>query len=191
MRSPVYSNSSNVMSSPFRRMRRRYLGLVCVLALAAPLISLGAGTPAHAAAAFPNRLTDTQFWQLVSGFSENDGSFQSDNYVSNEERFQDVIPSLPGPTSRGGAYLGVGPDQNFTYIIALRPQVAFIIDIRRQNLVLHLLYKALIEQSPDRATFLSSLFSRPRPPGLDRQSDAASLMRAYAAVTPSDTLFQD
>ena len=62
-------------------------------------------------------------------------------------------------------YLGVGPEQNFTYIVALRPKLAFIVDIRRGNMNEHLLYKAFIELSADRADFLSRLFARPRPAG--------------------------
>src|SRR5206468_3785081 len=115
-------------------------------------------------------ISDAEFWRLSSGLSEPAGSFPSDNFVSNEQRFQEVIPSLAQSATMGGAYLGVGPDQNFTYIAALRPRVAFILDIRRQNLWLQLLYKALIELSHDRAELLSRLFSRPRPPGLGSES---------------------
>jgi len=165
--------------------------LAGVLALAATGCTAGVARLPAVSTEARSRLSDAAFWQIVSGFSEEGGVFPSDNFVSNETWFQHVIPQLLQRTPRGGAYLGVGPDQNFTYIVALRPQIAFILDIRRQNLVLHLLYKALIERSPDRATFLSGLFSRPRPPGLGRQSDAASLMMSYAAVTPSDALFQD
>jgi hypothetical protein len=173
-------------------IRPRQLVLVGLLALAATgCTEAVARIPAAPAETSPRRLSDSEFWRLVSGFSEAGGVFPSDNFVSNETWFQHVIPRLTQHTGRGGAYLGVGPDQNFTYIVALRPQMAFILDIRRQNLMLHLLYKALIEQSPDRAAFLSNLFSRPRPPGLGRQSGAAALVRAYAVVPPSDTLFQN
>jgi hypothetical protein len=41
----------------------------------------------------------------------------------------------------GGTYLGVGPEQNFTYIAALRPKMALIIDIRREMMLQHLMYK--------------------------------------------------
>jgi hypothetical protein len=59
----------------------------------------------------------------------------------------------------------VGPDQNFSYIAATRPAVAFIIDVRRDNLLLHLLFKALFEISETRADYLSHLFARKlRPP---------------------------
>ena len=64
-------------------------------------------------------------------------------------------------------YLGVGPEQNFPYIIALKPGMAIIFDMRRGNLHEHLLYKAMFELSNDRADFLSRLFSRARPAGLD------------------------
>ena len=44
--------------------------------------------------------------------------------------------------------------------------MAVIFDIRRGNLLLQLMYKALFEMASDRAEFVSLLFSRPRPPGL-------------------------
>jgi hypothetical protein len=60
---------------------------------------------------------------------------------------------------RGDAYLGVAPDQNFTYIVALQPSIAFIVDIRRGNLPPHLMDKAIFEMSNDRADFLLAAFS--------------------------------
>jgi hypothetical protein len=90
---------------------------------------------------------------------------------------------------RQGVYLGVGPEQNFTYIAALRPSMAFIVDIRRGNLDVHLLYKALFELSTDRADFVSRLFSRPRPVGLGSQSSVSELFKAYAAVRGDSLLF--
>ena len=51
----------------------------------------------------------------------------------------------------GGVYIGVGPDQNFSYIAHVRPSVAVIVDIRRDNLLLHLLFKALFESAPSRS----------------------------------------
>ena len=138
----------------------------------------------------PPRLSDAAFWALVSELSEPGGSFVSANYVSNENSFQRVIPELQRRARRGGVYLGVGPDQNFTYIVALDPRIAFIIDIRRENLLLHLMYKALIELSPDRAEFLSRLFSRPRPPGAGNASAARALLDAYTSVVPDETLFE-
>src|SRR4030081_3594742 len=113
--------------------------------------------------ALPQRLDDRTFWTLVTEFSEPSGFFRSDNLVSNEMVFQHVIPALQQTVAPVSAYVGVGPDQNFTYIAALKPRIAFIVDIRRQNLLLHLMYKALIEMSPTLEAFLSRLFSRPIP----------------------------
>ena len=114
----------------------------------------------------PAQLTDQEFWRLVDDFSEPNGYFRSDNLLSNENAYQHVIPTLQANLPTGGVYLGVGPEQNFTYLVALRPRIAFIVDIRRGNMNLHLLYKAFIELSSDRADFLSRLFARPRPANL-------------------------
>jgi hypothetical protein len=138
----------------------------------------------------PAKLTDSSFWQLVTDFSEGGGFFRSDNFVSNETMFQWVIPELLRTTKPGGAYLGVGPDQNFTYIVALKPKISFIFDIRRQNMLTHLMYKAVFEQSTDRADFLSRLFSRPRPPKLDSTSSVNALFGAYSIVPPDSVLFK-
>jgi hypothetical protein len=108
----------------------------------------------------PERLDDSTFWAMVNDLSEPDGYFHSDNFVSNELGFQYVIPEVLAAVGTGGVYVGVGPDQNFTYVSALRPRIAFIVDIRRQNMLQHLMYKALIEMSSDRADFLGRLFSR-------------------------------
>ena len=137
----------------------------------------------------PARLGDAEYWALVSELSEPGGFFRSENFVSNETTFQWVIPDLTRDRPEGGVYLGVGPEQNFTYITALKPKIAFIVDIRRQNMLQHLLYKAVMEQSTDRADFLSRLFSRPRPAGLDTTSSPAALFEAIDAVEPDTALF--
>src|SRR4029077_18924839 len=90
-----------------------------------------------------------------------------------------------------GAYLGVGPEQNFTYIVALKPRIAFIFDIRRQNLIQHLMYKALFELSPDRSEFLSRLFSRARPDNLDANANITDLFAAFADVSAEPDLFRE
>ena len=86
--------------------------------------------------------------------------------------------------------MGVGPEQNFTYIAATRPAIAFIVDIRRGNLDLHLMYKALFELSADRADFVSRLFSRKRPAGLRPTSTAAEIFSAYLQVEPSQDAYE-
>jgi hypothetical protein len=136
----------------------------------------------------PARLSDKEFWQLFSDASETGGAFRSDNLVSNEVRFQTVIPGLLTLTP-GGAYLGVGPEQNFTYIAALKPKIAFIVDVRRGNADLHLMYKALFELSETRADFVARLFSRTKAEGLTTSSTAAQLLDAVAKVEPNERIY--
>ena len=96
------------------------------------------------AAAAPAELTDRQFWSLSRDSSEVDGVFRSDNLLSNETSFQYVIPDLLKTAKQGRVYLGVGPEQNFTYIAALKPAMAIIIDIRHGNLDVHLIRTSLM-----------------------------------------------
>src|SRR5690242_8876907 len=112
---------------------RPRLAFVVVLALALLAVP-------RAASKLPARLTDLEFWQLSNDSSEPDGYFRSDNLTSNELGFLYVLPELATRTKPGEAYLGVGPEQNYTYIAATRPAMAIIFDIRRGNLVLQLMY---------------------------------------------------
>src|SRR4051812_22632582 len=169
-------------------MRRRHLLLAVFVTVTAAGFWLS--PRAHVAAeSLPSKVSDKDFWGMIVGLSEPAGFFRSDNLISNEMAFQHVIPELQ-KTQRRGAYLGVGPDQNFTYITALRPKMAFIVDIRRQNMLLHLMYKALVEMSTDRADFLSRLFSRPRPAGLASDATAQTLLDAYQTVSADEGLQQ-
>jgi hypothetical protein len=161
----------------------RVLGALAVLSLT--------GAQPRAPRTLPDRLDDATFWRTVSELSEPGGYFLSDNFISNEGELQYVLSTLERDVPPGRAYVGVGPEQNFTYIAALHPGVAFIVDIRRQNLVQHLLFKALMETSPDRATFLAHLFSRPRPAGLDSTSSVTVLMQAYSEVAGDTALFNE
>jgi hypothetical protein len=111
--------------------------------------------------------------------------------LSNELGLQLVIPELKRTTKAGRVYLGVGPEQNFTYMVATKPAMAFIIDIRRGNLDLHLMYKALFELSSDRADFVSRLFSRKRPEGLSKTSTVSEIFEAFSSVTPDPGQFNE
>jgi hypothetical protein len=153
------------------------------------VLSLTAGAPAFFAAdTLPTQLTDAEFWKMIQDFSEPDGPFPYENFVSNESNYQTVIPTLKQTIKPGGVYLGVAPEQNFTYAAAIQPKISFVIDIRRQNMLEHLMYKALFEMSPTRADFLSNLFSRPRnadladTSGLDRMFDALDRIRPSRAM---------
>lgn len=133
---------------------------------------------------------------MVADFSEPErrfepvGGYRSDNLISNERSIQEVLPELR-QRRRTGAYIGVGPEQNFTYVVALEPAIAFVVDIRRDNLRLHLLYKALAEAAEDRAGFLSRLFGRARPPGVSASADVETLVAAFARGERSATLARD
>ena len=145
----------------------------------------------RAGAQIPARLADTTFWRLMNEFSEPWGTFRSENFVSNETSLQWVIPELTQRIAPGGVYLGVAPDQNFTYMAAVRPSIAFIVDIRHQNAMEHLMYKTLFETSSTRAEFLAKLFSRAPLQGVDTTSTAAQLFDALAKQLPDSARFRD
>lgn len=151
-------------------------------------VALIVATPRFVAAAdpLPDRLSDTAFWQLSEQLSEQDGYFRSDNLLSNELYYSEIMADLTARVRPGRVYLGVGPEQNFNYIVALKPKMVFITDVRRGNLHLQLMYKALFELSTDRADFVSRLFTKPRPAGLTDQSTVAQIIQAYWDVPSSD-----
>ena len=166
------------------REQTRYAGHAGLLASLLLLFASGTG----AGAGLPRHLSDGEFWHLIESFSEPGGFFRSDNLVSNEDTYQRVLPELVATVPAGGVFIGVGPDQNFTYIAATNPAAAFIVDIRRANLWVHLMYKALFELSADRATFLSRLFSRPMPEA--RDAGVERLFGQLASAPPSRALFE-
>ncbi len=161
-------------------------GAAVTLAAALLVASASAARRPAALADIPARLGDQEFWKLTEDLSEPDGTFRSDNVLSNEMVFARLVPDVVARVRPGGVYLGVGPEQNFTYIVAMKARFAFITDIRRDNLHLHLLYKAVFEMSADRADFLALLFNKPRPPGLSKSSSIADLMTAYWSVPTAD-----
>lgn len=156
-----------------------------VLFTSAFTLGLAGRGPADAAD-IPSRLSDQEFWRLTEDLSEPDGTFRSDNLLSNEMVFAQLVPPFVAKVKQGGVYLGVGPEQNFTYLVAMKSRLAFITDIRRDNLHLHLMYKAIFEMSKDRADFLSKLFNKPRPAGLSKTSTIAELMTAYWDAPTAD-----
>lgn len=157
-------------------MRRRLSFLFVLVALVAG--SLGHVTPLGAAD-LPARLTGAEFWKLSTDMSEPDGDFRSENMISNEMVLPTLLPEVIAHAKPGGVYMGVGPEQNFSYISVLKPKMAFITDIRRGNLHVLLMYKALFELSADRAEFISRLFTKPRPAGLTATSSARQIMDAF------------
>jgi hypothetical protein len=163
--------------------RRRSLLLFAAI-LSLSLTGMAQNGARALAPALPEKLTDENYWNLVTELSEPDGEFRSDNLLSNEIFLQYVIPDLVRTSKLSRVYLGVGPEQNFTYIAALKPRMAFIVDVRRGNLQLHLMYKALFEVSSDRADFIFKLFSRKRPEGLGSKSTADEIFTALHKAAP-------
>jgi hypothetical protein len=184
------------MSPSARRLRpapdRRPLFVgMCRLVLAGSFALAARARPADAqlARSMPDSLSDREFWQFFTTMSEPGGSFISENFVSNEQAYQDVIPTLQRSETPGGVYLGVGPEQNFTYIANLKPRMAVIFDIRRQNAMAHLMYKALFELAPTRAEFVARLFSRPLGAAVPDSATPATLFSAVMAAPMSDSAF--
>ncbi len=137
---------------------------------AAPSVAVGAASAAPTAAASAAPASDAiigrpigaeDFRSLVTTLSEPDADFISDNTISNETSYLQVGEILPRVVRPGGVYLGVGPEQNFSYIALTRPAYAYIVDIRRANMIEQLLYKALFDEAGTRAEFLALLISRP------------------------------
>lgn len=150
--------------------------------------------------------TDSSFRDLVTELSEPDVPFFSDNYISNETSYLQVGADLENRTSRrseaaaspagpsapgSGVYIGVGPEQNFTYIALSRPSLAFVIDIRRPNMILHLLYKALFGEATTRSHFLTLLVGRPYDAAADPGPDAdiARILDHAGALAPDEATF--
>ena len=132
---------------------------------------------------------DTTFAGTVARLSEAPGYFDSDNLISNETSYLHAVSHLRSGGVTGGAYIGVGPDQSFSYIAAIRPAVAFMIDIRRDNLLMHLMFKALFERSRNRLDFLSRWTGRVVPPDV-RSWDDASIEAILSRIDslPVDTV---
>jgi len=129
----------------------------------------------------------TAYSRLIERLSEPGGYFDSDNLVSNETSYLHVLPALRAMGVRGGAYLGVGPEQSFSYIAEIRPELAILVDIRRDNLLLHLLFKAMFEVSRNRMEYLCLLYGRPLPEVLSRWTDQPlDDILTYLEITPGD-----
>ena len=128
-----------------------------------------------------------EFAALIARISEPGGYFDTDNLISNESSYLHVIGKLEELGVHGGAYLGVGPDQNFSYIARIRPDIAFIIDIRRDNLLQHLWFKALFELAPTRIEYLSLMMGRKPPARPARWEDATiAALIDQVSVRPVD-----
>jgi hypothetical protein len=66
------------------------------------LLLHGCGSVTPAPETLPAHLTNQEFWNLITNFSERGGHFPSDNFVSNESGYQNVIPALLKTVKPGG-----------------------------------------------------------------------------------------
>jgi hypothetical protein len=136
-------------------------------------------------------LPAAEFSRLIRELSEEGGFFPSDNFTSNETSYLTVVDKLRQLGATGGAYIGVGPEQNFTYIAKIRPRIAFIVDIRRQAIIQHLMYKAIFHLAPTRAQFISLLLSRPLPKEKAPAANAAinDLLTFFSSVAADEKAY--
>ncbi len=132
-----------------------------------------------------------QLAPLSADLSEPSGYFDTDNLISNETSYLQVADQLADSAPKGGVYVGVGPDQNFSYIARVRPRYAFILDIRRQNMLQHLLFSALLAQGGDPYQYLCRLLSRPCPAATPEGAltGIESTLQALDALKPSEAAF--
>ncbi|QDV35370.1 LIC_10091 family protein [Tautonia plasticadhaerens] len=127
---------------------------------------------------FPGR--DATFAEVIRTLSEPEQGPHGDNFLTNEDSFPRPCGELGRRAAPGGVYLGVGPDQNFTYVAHCDPSLAFVLDYRRRNLRLHLLHKALFMLSDDRVSYLTRLTCR-RPGPMAADPTADQLVGAFEA----------
>lgn len=127
----------------------------------APAQKQSSPRPAGTTAVRP--LSTAEFGKLVERISEPGGYFDTDNLISNEASYLHVLGRLRRMGIQKGAYIGVGPDQNFSYIAQVKPNIVYLVDIRRDNLLQHLLFKALFMTARNRVEYLALLFGRQMP----------------------------
>ncbi|MEP7000699.1 MAG: hypothetical protein ABI969_09485 [bacterium] len=149
-------------------IRRRFL---CGIAAAAIALAAPSFASAQRSASIPLPDSIGDLGALVARLSDSGGYFDTDNLISNESGYQQVLGAMDRLSVHGGAYIGVGPDQNYTYIARVRPRIAFVIDIRRDNMLEHLLFKALFARSVNRAEYLALWTGRPVPKDVEAYTE--------------------
>ena len=167
--------------------------LLVAVCAAASVVTSSAASVLHRASppAFQQgmSLSDSAFWDLFVSASEPNGNFGSENFVSNEVQYQDVIATLQRTLPAGGVYLGVGPEQNLTYIANLKPALAVVVDIRRQNAIQHLMFKALFELCSTRLCFVERLFSRALRGKVEASDKVERMLEAAEDASPNDSVY--
>jgi len=159
-----------------------------LLFFSTPLTAVAQAAPATVVAPAVRAAEDSlrDFGRVVARLSEPGGYFDTDNLISNESSYLHVVGALERYGVRGGAYIGVGPDQNFSYIARIRPRIAFLLDIRRDNMLQHLMFKALFANSRNRVEYLANWLGKKAPSDLARwNAKPIEEIVAYLDSTPS------
>jgi len=126
------------------------------------------------------------FLQLINQLSEPGGFFDSDNLISNETSYLHVLGKMREMSIQGAVYVGVGPDQNFSYMAKIRPHMVFIVDIRRDNLLQQLMFKSLFSRARNRLEYLCLLFGKPYPKTKGWEQRSLKELVDYIDNTPSN-----
>jgi hypothetical protein len=162
------------------------IGMALALVIGGSIIPWSREQPQAAADV---QVSTEQLGRYIDEWSEPEGYFDSDNFISNETSYLHVIEDLHNRVRPGGIYLGVGPDQNFSYIAHTRPTLAIVTDIRRQNMLQHLFFKALFAMASNRAEYLALLLSRD-PISVRPGASLPDLVSAVRNSSSSDGLFR-
>ena len=128
---------------------------------------------------FPSDSATPNSGTLVGELSEPDGRFPFDNFLSNETTIQTVIPALKARPGRAARIWASARSRTSRTSRPSQPKIAFIIDIRRQNMLEHLMYKALFELSDDRADVRVAPVLAEASAGLSGRSTAVELFGAF------------
>jgi hypothetical protein len=132
-----------------------------------------------------------EYADLIHQLSEPPGYFWSNNFVSNETSYLHVLTTLDRLRIREGVYVGVGPNQNFSYIANIRPRMAFVVDIRRDNLLEHLMFKVFMERARTRHEYLSLLTGRPiQDRLLGEEASINAIVTSIERATPDASFFE-
>jgi hypothetical protein len=180
--------------SPMNRIKKYTIGFRFICFIGVLLFLFCSTFSSPQTPSFIPYFTPQEFTSLIWECSEPSGYFSTDTWVSNELTYLDVLEPLDRYKVKGGVYIGVGPDQNFTYITAIKPELAFIVDIREQNRMQHLYFKLLFELAETRAEFLSLLFSKPLDPKKDtmlKKNHNIDSLVIYLYQTSSDPKMHD
>ena len=179
-------------------IRNLYISLFLLIALFVPTVSAQAiVTPVKDKISQEKILQATppaspqtklsEFGALSARLSERAGYFGSDNLVSNELSYLHPLGKLREMNVTGGVYIGVGPDQNYSYIAQIKPKLVLQVDIRRDAQLQHVLYKALFMMANSRVEYLSYLFARPLPKDSKKWSEKTIRdLVEYFDRTPQD-----